>query len=183
MSNCAFTGHRPEKFPWRTNESDPACIALKAALADQIEYLADRGCLTFLSGMARGVDQWAASAVLTLRERNPGIRLHCILPCDSQADQWSGIDRKTYQAILSRADLVEYVNHAYTKNCMLARNRYMVDHVSVVLAVYNGESRGGTAHTVRYARKRKRELLIMNPLTRIITRENGDKDEASSRMV
>ena len=26
----AFTGHRPQKFPWRYQEADPKCVALKA---------------------------------------------------------------------------------------------------------------------------------------------------------
>ena len=31
--SCAFTGHRPHKFPWKDNEADPRCIALKETLA------------------------------------------------------------------------------------------------------------------------------------------------------
>ena len=27
---CSFTGHRPEKLPWRDNEEDPRCLELKA---------------------------------------------------------------------------------------------------------------------------------------------------------
>ena len=23
---CCFTGHRPEKLPWRDNERDPPCL-------------------------------------------------------------------------------------------------------------------------------------------------------------
>lgn len=33
---CAFTGHRPHKFPWKDNESDPRCIALKAVLVVRV---------------------------------------------------------------------------------------------------------------------------------------------------
>ena len=33
---CAFTGHRPHKFPWKYDEADSRCIALKAALTGQI---------------------------------------------------------------------------------------------------------------------------------------------------
>ena len=29
---CCFTGHRPDKLPWGTDESDPRCLALKARL-------------------------------------------------------------------------------------------------------------------------------------------------------
>ena len=30
---CCFTGHRPEKLPWRYDESDPRCVELKGRLA------------------------------------------------------------------------------------------------------------------------------------------------------
>lgn len=36
---CAFTGHRPRKFPWGDNETDARCIALKKALAEEIAKL------------------------------------------------------------------------------------------------------------------------------------------------
>ena len=29
---CCFTGHRPEKLPWRYDESDPRCVELKLSL-------------------------------------------------------------------------------------------------------------------------------------------------------
>ncbi len=46
---------------------------------------------------------------------------------------------------------------------MLKRNRYLVDHAACLLAVYNGEQRGGTAMTVRYAKKLGREIIVVNP--------------------
>ena len=68
---CAFTGHRPRKFPWGDNETDARCIALKKALAEEIAKLVDAGYTDFLSGMAEGTDAWAALAVLTLKKENP----------------------------------------------------------------------------------------------------------------
>ncbi len=53
---CAFTGHRPKKFPWGYDETDSRCIALKKALAAQITELADAGYADFFSGMAEGAD-------------------------------------------------------------------------------------------------------------------------------
>lgn len=43
---------------------------------------------------------------------------------------------------------------------------YLVDHAACLLAVYNGEWRGGTAMTVRYAQKLGRDVIIVNPHTR-----------------
>lgn len=72
--------------------------------------------------------------------------------------------RERYSSILEQADEVVYVNREYREGCMLERNRYMVDHSSVLLAVYNGEWRGGTAMTVRYAKKMGRRVIILNPV-------------------
>jgi len=64
---------------------------------------------------------------------------------------------------LDRADSIVYVSRAYHKNCMLDRNRFLVDHAAVLLAVYNGEWRGGTAMTVRYAQKLGRKIIVLDP--------------------
>ena len=34
--SCCFTGHRPAKLPWRTDESDERCLRLKARLREVI---------------------------------------------------------------------------------------------------------------------------------------------------
>ena len=60
-NSCAFTGHRPHKFPWRYNEADERCVALKAALTKQIMTLVDAGVTDFYCGGADGVDCWAAT--------------------------------------------------------------------------------------------------------------------------
>ena len=172
---CAFTGHRPQKFPWRKDETSPACAALKEALNTQILRLVEAGFTDFLSGMALGVDQWAAASVLELRENNPVIKLHCILPCKAQADGWTALERDAYRTTLNEADSVVYVNREKIRDCMLVRNRFMIEHASLVLAVYNGEKRGGTASTVRYARKLGRDVWILHPTTLRITHEqDGD---------
>lgn len=139
----------------------------------EVKTLAERGCRTFLSGMALGTDQWAASAVLALRREFPDIRLHCVLPCTFQDNKWTAGQSETYHSILNQADSVICVNYQYTLDCMMKRNRYLVDHASMILAVYNGGKRGGTAATVRYARSQRRELWILDPLTLVITHETS----------
>lgn len=158
---CAFTGHRPKKFPWGYDKTDTRCVALKKALADQITKLVEAGYTDFFSGMAEGADTWAALIVLQLKKENPALRLHCILPCERQADQWSASARELYFSILEQADDIVYVSREYSKGCMLRRNRYLVEHAACLLAVYNGERRGGTAMTVRYAQKLGRKIIII----------------------
>ena len=173
--SCAFTGHRPSKFPWKYDEANSRCVALKSALAEQIRLLADAGATQFLSGMAQGADTWSALSVLALREKNPAIKLHCILPCREQADKWSTSSRNLYRSILERADSIVYVSRNYHKDCMLDRNRFLVEHASSLLAVYNGEQRGGTAATIRYAQKMGREIIVIDPDTLHITHEGPSK--------
>lgn len=162
---CGFTGHRPNKFPWKDNEADPRCAALKLVLTDQIAALTNAGFTQFLSGMAEGADTWSALAVLALREKNPAIKLHCILPCKEQADDWEASSRDLYRSILDRADSIVYVSRSYHKNCMLERYRFLIDHAAALLAVYKGGYRGGTVATMRYAQKMDREIIIIEPIT------------------
>jgi len=75
--SCAFTGHRPQKLPWRYNEMAESCTRLKKTLAMQIARLVAGGVTDFLTGMAQGVDTFCAEIVLDLREKNPGLKLHC----------------------------------------------------------------------------------------------------------
>lgn len=169
MKRCAFTGHRPQKLSWKYDETVEEYIRLKQILTEQITWLADAGITEFLSGMAEGTDTWAALSVFDLREKNPALKLHCVLPCENQADKWSDFARERYTAILSAADKVTYVHREYASGCMLERNRYLVDHADVLLAVYNGEWRGGTAATVRYAQKCDRKLIIIEPASLQVT--------------
>ncbi len=165
INKCAFTGHRPHKFPWRYDETDSRCVALKTALAEHIAGLAGAGITEFFSGGADGVDCWTALIVLSLREKNPALKLHCILPCKGQADKWGSLAQERYYLILRQADSIEYVSHEYYDGCMLDRNHQLVQAADLLLAVYNGERRGGTAATIRYAQKAGRKIIVLNPLS------------------
>lgn len=169
---CAFTGHRPKFFPWGYDESDSRCIELKSIFADQIRILTKQGYTDFLTGMALGVDVWAAQAVLELREHDPKLKLHCILPCIGQEKSWSVEAKKTYYAIIKVADSRVYANRAYYKECMLDRNKFMVDNCDLLFAVYGGITRSGTASTINYARSQKRKILILDPLAKEVFQEN-----------
>ena len=166
---CAFTGHRPKSFPWGYDENAPGCLLLKELLTTQISALAERGVTDWLSGMAQGVDLWCAQIVLDLRKKNPALKLHAILPCEGQESKWTASAQALYRSILEQADEVVYVSREYGANCMLERNRYMVDRASILLAVYNGAYRSGTGMTVRYAQKLGREIIIIDPVSHHIT--------------
>ena len=144
-------------------------MALRAVLAEQISALVDAGFTQFLSGMAEATDTWSALSVLDLREKNPAIKLHCILPCKEQADKWAASSRDLYRSILDRADSIVYVSRTYHETCMLDRNRFLIEHAAALLAVYNGERRGGTAATMHYAQKMGREIIVIDPIARSIS--------------
>ena len=156
-------------FPWKYNENDPDCVLLKEVLAEQIRALADEGITEFLSGMAQGVDIWCAGIVINLRQENPALKLRCILPCKGQEIKWAASNQELYYSILKRANDVVYVSQEYNRGCMLKRNRYLVEHSSIILAVYNGVRRSGTGATVSYAQKMGREIIMIDPVTRHIT--------------
>ena len=156
---CAFTGHRPHKFPWKGDEADLRCVALKAVLAEQVEKLVAAGVTDFYSGMADGSDVWLSQIVLDLRKENPALKLHCYLPCEGQADKWSSSAQERYHSILGQADSVIYVSHKYYDGCMIARNHHLVEAAGRLLAVFNGVKRSGTGATLNYARKLGREIL------------------------
>ena len=172
---CAFTGHRPKGFPWKDNEMDPGCILLKETLAKQIRRLVDSGVKEWLSGMAQGMDLWAAEIVLDLKKKNPALHLHCILPCEGQEREWPASEQERYHFILRQADEVIYVDQEYHDGCMLERNRYLVDHSSVLLAVYNGTHRSGTGMTVRYAKQLGREVIVIDPVSRSVSCEKAER--------
>ena len=54
LKRCAFSGHRPLYFPWKENESDPACVRLKAALEEEIDKAVADGFSYFITGGAEG---------------------------------------------------------------------------------------------------------------------------------
>lgn len=172
-TSCAFTGHRPHKFPWKENENDPRCIELIRTLTEQITALAKAGITDFFSGMADGTDHFCAQIVLTLREKNPALQLHCVLPHEGQEAKWSDSARERYHSILKQADTVDYVSRDYYEGCMIDRNHWLVDSADLLLAVYNGVRRSGTGATVNYARKMGREIIVIDPITHHITREGS----------
>lgn len=161
----------PKKLPWKNDETNFVCFALKSELKKQIVTLIEHGFTNMLCGMAEGVDTWASEAFLELRKTDPAIKLHCILPCKVQSNAWNASSQERYYSILEQADAIIYVNRENKKNCMLDRDRFLVSYSSALLAVYNGEYRGGTAATIRYARKLGREIYIINPSTLEMTHE------------
>ena len=138
MKTCAFTGHRPQNLPFGFNEEDERCIDLKKTLREQIiNLIENEGVTHFISGMAIGVDMYAAEIVLGLKASYPGITLESAIPCESQAAKWSEALRDRYFDIASKCDKETLIQTHYSPDCMDKRNRYMVDHADVLIAVWD----------------------------------------------
>lgn len=142
---CCFTGHRPEKL------QAPDSVVV-AALEKEIRQAIADGFSVFISGMARGVDIWAAEIVLRLRDTGEAIRLICACPYQGFERGWKQSWQDRYNTILSAADLVRHICPGYSQSCFQRRNEWMVDHSARVIAVWNGQP-SGTKNTIDYARR------------------------------
>lgn len=142
---CCFTGHRPEKLSWPEKE-------VIAWLEAEILKAIDDGFVTFISGMARGVDIWAAEIVLRLRDEGKPIHLICASPFECFERSWSENWKQRYNDVMHRADIVKFVCKGYSRACFQIRNEWMVDRSARVIAVFDG-SIGGTKNTIDYAKR------------------------------
>ena len=140
---CCFTGHRPENLD---KPEDDVIEGLKK----EIRTATADGFRTFISGMARGVDLWAAEIVLALRDKGAEIRLICASPYRGFESRWSRDWQERYRRVMEQADLVRFICPGYSRDCFRRRNEWMVDHSARVIAAYNGGP-GGTRNTVEYA--------------------------------
>jgi len=157
-SVCTFTGHRPKKLPWGYNEDDPRCVALKKHIYDVCEAVASAGVRRFICGMAEGCDLYFAEAVLALKKSYPDIRLEAAVPYAGQAESWSEAQQQRYAAILSLCDEKTVLRQNYSRECMMERNRYMVDKAHILIACCEGKS-GGSLYTLQYALDKTKEVI------------------------
>ena len=162
-TTACFTGHRNQKLPWKFNENDKRCIAMKDELRLEIERAIQRGYKTFLCGMALGFDMICAETVLDLKEKYDNIKIIGALPCKTQDKKWRSKDRERYKNLLVHLDSVRCLYDDYMgKECMFERNRYMVNNSSLMIALFDGTS-GGTKSTIDYAKKQGLEIVIIKP--------------------
>lgn len=158
---CSFTGHRPEKLPWGSKEQHPDCISLKLKLKEEIEMAIEEGYTHFLCGMARGADLYFAEIVLLIKKQYPHISLGAVIPYEAQADYYPYGDKKRYANILAACEFEIVVQRDYSTGCLQRRNRYLVDHATRIIAVYNGKG-GGTLNTLVYAMEQKLAVSILD---------------------
>lgn len=142
---CCFTGHRPEKLSIPENK-------LAELLETEIRRAIGKGFTTYITGMAKGTDLVAGEIVLRLREQDDRLKLICALPHPGFGLHWGGGWTERFQRVLAVADLARCICPGFSYASYQTRNEWMVNHSSLVIAVFNGE-RGGTKNTLDYAQR------------------------------
>ena len=116
---CAFTGHRENKLP---NENDARCIALKENLRRRGKRCTPRESGT-LSAEWQRADTYFCEAVMALRGEH---RVTIGRPSlGGPASRWSGPGSGITGCW--RCDCQTLVQKHYSADCMMRRNRYMVE--------------------------------------------------------
>ena len=150
----AFTGHRPDKLGGYKLPND-TYIKVCQKIDEALTELKPEKVIT---GMALGVDQWAAA--VAYRKKIPFLAAS---PFENQECKWPEASQKAYR-LLRRlaAEEVIVCPGGYEASKMQTRNEWMVDHCDLLIAVWNG-TKGGTANCVQYAQSVARQILFINP--------------------
>lgn len=159
-SALCITGHRPEKLP-----SGKQLEALKRTLRYYIDMAVSMGYTHFFNGIADGIDYYAAEYLFRLRETDPRLKVICIQPCEDyeQFFRKCGYSNEHLQEMLEGADeLVVLPGSSGKQGIFLARDRFMVNRSSGILAVCR-EERSGSLYTYRYAVKQKLSACRIYP--------------------
>lgn len=126
----AVTGHRPDKLGgWKT--PNPIYHQVIQKLRETFEMFKPTLVIT---GMALGVDQWAAQVCIDL-----GIPFYAAIPFQDQDKIWPQAAKAKYQYLLSRAAGATIVSPGeYAAYKLQVRNQWMVDRCHQLIAVWNG---------------------------------------------
>lgn len=155
----AATGHRPQHLhpdchDWVQAELRRIAIKLRNEHATTVG----------ISGMALGVDQWWAQAVL-----DAGMALWAYIPCDDQAARWTPAQSRQWRRLLSLAAKVRPFGTTYSVRLLHARNDGMLADSDAVVAVHrSGKTTGGTASAIEKATKRHLPLIHLDPDARTV---------------
>ncbi|MCK9198101.1 MAG: DUF1273 domain-containing protein [Bacilli bacterium] len=157
----AVTGHRPDKL-WGYNYDHPNYRKMKDVFK---KILKENNCTEAITGMALGVDQVFAQAVIELKDEGMNVSLTCAIPCLNHPSKWPNSSVVLYNSILDRADNIIIVTESnYTKTCMQKRNMWMVDRCDLLICIWNGSS-GGTSNCVQYSIRKNKTIYSIDPST------------------
>lgn len=147
VTSICFTGHRD------ISPAEQRMIVSK--LTKLLDALATiKGLNYCYAGGAIGLDTIAAETVLSIKKRHNNLKLHLILPCEGQENQWAPKQKEVYNSIKSKADSVRVLSPFFYNGCMQSRNRELLLRSDLCIAYLRpGTSGGGSLNTVIQATK------------------------------
>lgn len=152
------TGHRLGRLGFYTHpELGQVGVTRRLVQFAALQILEHVGDGPILTGMALGWDQAVATAAMRL-----GVPYVAALPCVNQHLPWASDTLWAhYFELLSRAQQVVYVSDKPYESPaqMHRRNEWLVDKATHVLALWDGDNKGGTAACVRYAKGHGRHIV------------------------
>jgi hypothetical protein len=136
-----------------------------------------RGCLASLpppvvgvTSLAAGADTLFAGLVLEL-----GGSLEAVVPFAGYEESFAtGNDRRAYRSLLGRAARVEVLERDGTdEEAYYAAGKRVADLSALLVLVWDGAPAaglGGTGDIAEYARRSRKSVIHLNPVTRTVTR-------------
>lgn len=150
----AFTGHRPDKLGGYKLPNPIYNFVYLQIEKTLLELKPDK----VISGMAQGVDQWAA--VIAYRLNIPFL---AAIPFEGQESAWPTKSQKAYKTFLKiAAEKVIVSPGSYSAQKMQIRNQWMVDNCDTLIAVWD-KTPGGTANCINYAKSINRSIIYIDP--------------------
>lgn len=150
---AAFSGYRPQKLPQGCTVEVQSELFL--LLQEEIHRSYLNGYRVFIHGMMSGWDILAAEAVLSLRDDHEG--LHCVSVAPFKRgyfanNNWNPEWKARALQVYRQSDLAFSLSEHYANGTYYARDRYLVDHASLIIVFFDGKP-GGTQYTCDYAAK------------------------------
>jgi uncharacterized phage-like protein YoqJ len=150
----SFTGHRPDKLGGY-KLPNPTYLHVCRQIDKTLQEIKPE---KIISGMALGVDQWAANIAIKL-----GIPFIAAVPFIGQEKAWPLPSQKIFNKLIERAAEVVIVSEGgYSAAKMQIRNEWMVDRADKVIAIWDGTP-GGTGNCVKYAQSKSKEIIFISP--------------------
>lgn len=162
--NIGITGHRPNKLGGDYALTSPLVLRIKRDIEAFIKPYVDEAVdgvemnLKFVTGMALGIDTLFAQIAI-----EQGVPFIAAIPCINQETKWTRTSQELYRNLISHplCQRVHVSKEPYTRHCMDDRNRWMVHHTDIMIAVWNG-TEGGTGNCVQYARFRNKFIKYID---------------------
>lgn len=157
----AVTGHRPDKLGNDYKLESPLIQWIKTEIEAIIKRVQPE---LMISGMALGIDTLFAKLAVS-----NDIPLIAAVPFSGQEAKWPKESRELYSELLEWEKTTIYVvsQGGYAGWKMQVRNEWMVNNSDFLIAVWDG-SEGGTCNCVMYAKRKKRNMVVINPVKRTI---------------